>query len=137
MNQQMNQQMRDCAKICEETFNVCTETRLQCLQTGGSHGNPDHIALLEICADICELSAKALRFAAPQQVYLAEVCARICGECAEQCQSLEGDLMRTCEETCLRCEDACNELSEEMTVKYYDFFRTHVTNIYPTNSSHY
>ncbi|MGZ3806423.1 MAG: four-helix bundle copper-binding protein, partial [Pseudobdellovibrionaceae bacterium] len=49
-----------CIRNCFSTHRVCLETLHYCLTQKRTHFQGRHIALLEMCAEACELAAKAM-----------------------------------------------------------------------------
>ncbi len=47
-----SQAMNDCILACRQCETACLETINYCLGEGGEHAAPDHISLMEACADI-------------------------------------------------------------------------------------
>ncbi len=104
----VSQEMKDCAETCNECSVSCIETVAHCLEKGGEHAKRDHITLLQICADICQVSARAMLFGSKFHEYICRACAEICEACAENCASLEDN---ACAEVCRRCASSCRKMS--------------------------
>jgi len=50
--------IRKCIDECLDCEGICLETIAHCLQMGGRHAEPEHIAVLRDCATMWEASAK-------------------------------------------------------------------------------
>lgn len=114
-----NKTMSDCADTCLECFTVCTQTIPQCLEKGGKHAEAKHIGLLQLCADVCKLSASAMLSGVKQHSYICDACAKICNECADECESIGGDFMKACAEACRKCAASCGAMSQAKDSKKY------------------
>lgn len=104
-------EMNSCIRACSTCHEVCVETIAYCLSTGGRHAEPDHIALMQTCADICQTSADAMRRGASVHVHTCAACADICRSCADQCASMDGEQMQHCAETCRACAKECEKMA--------------------------
>jgi hypothetical protein len=113
MPHQINTEMRECIRYCQECHSICTETVTHCLEMGGRHAGADHIRLLLDCADICATSADFMLRVSPEHERTCGVCAELCRKCAESCEQLgEGDqTMRQCAEKCRRCAETCEQMA--------------------------
>ena len=101
--------MNDCIDNCTSCHAICLETLNYCATKGGEHAEPDHIALLAACADICATSANTmLRGATPASAAICGACAELCRRCAESCERMSDDPeMQACAELCRRCAASC------------------------------
>lgn len=108
----LNDQMRKCIELCTECSLSCTETITHCLEKGGHHAEREHITLLQLCADTCQLSARAMCFASPLHEHICDACAQVCEACAEDCEALADadEMMLRCAETCRACASSCKEM---------------------------
>lgn len=107
----MIQATQKVACLTQESESICVQTIQHCLKVGGKHADPEHVQILQDCADICETVA---RFAARRTPYKDEaacLCADICEACAESCEMFPADpQMKACANQCLLCADACRDL---------------------------
>lgn len=46
-------EMKKCIQLCRDCHAMCTQTISHCLKLGGRHAAPDHIRLMEDCAQLC------------------------------------------------------------------------------------
>jgi len=53
-------EMNQCITDCFNCAAICIETINHCLSLGGEHAKPDHIGLMQTCAEICTVSANAM-----------------------------------------------------------------------------
>lgn len=103
--------MNTCITDCFSCAAVCIETIRDGLDRGGPHARPEHIGLLQTCADICTLSANAMLRGVHAHTATCTACAEICRLCAESCESLGDDAaMRRCAEACRRCAESCRAM---------------------------
>jgi hypothetical protein len=105
--------MQECIRDCLECHAVCLTTISSCLGRGGEHAEPNHIRLLQDCAEICSISASFMLRGSPYHQLTCRVCAGICEACADSCERLaEGDdRLRRCIELCRRCVASCGEMA--------------------------
>jgi hypothetical protein len=103
-HQEMSQEMRDCISNCMTCHAVCLETISHCLEMGGEHASPQHIRLLQDCAQICVTSADFMLRMSDHHPQVCGVCADICDACARECESMAdgAEFMRRCAESCRR-----------------------------------
>ena len=108
---QLNEEMRNCAELCTDCSDTCTETMAHCLTLGGMHAERNHITLLALCADTCATSAKALFLGSPLHQHTCRACAAVCEACADDCARMEEEFMQECAEICRACAESCREMS--------------------------
>jgi hypothetical protein len=108
----MTAAMQECITNCENCHRICLQTVGHCLSRGGAHASPDHIRLLQDCAQICAASADFMIRESPHHAAVCGVCADICDACARDCEALGDDpAMRDCAEACRRCAASCREMA--------------------------
>jgi hypothetical protein len=114
----ISEEMKNCINECLNCHSVCLETISHCLEMGGKHAAPDHIALLQDCAQICITSADFMLRDSRFHGESCGVCAAVCDACADSCESLaEGaDFMQRCAEVCRRCADSCRQMASGTSV---------------------
>ena len=102
-------EMNQCITDCFNCAAICIETINHCLSMGGEHARPEHIALMQTCAEICTVSANAMLRGTPAHSATCQACAEICRMCADDCERIGGsdEAMRRCIEACRRCERSC------------------------------
>jgi hypothetical protein len=106
-------EMRDCIVECINCHSVCTETIRHCLEMGGEHANPNHITLLQDCAEICQTSGDFMLRASELHPRTCEICAEACECCAEDCESFKDDeKMLQCAVACRSCAASCREMAK-------------------------
>lgn len=104
--------MNECIDNCIKCAAVCVETVKHCLTKGGQHASPEHIGLLQTCADICTVSANAMLRGIEGHKVTCGACAEICRQCAEACERMGDDeAMRRCAEACRRCAESCAQMA--------------------------
>jgi hypothetical protein len=104
--------MQDCITDCLDCHSVCLSTIAHCLTKGGEHASPEHIRLLQDCAQICMTSADFMLRKSPAHQMVCRLCAGICELCAAECARMADDeQMVLCAETCQRCAQSCSEMA--------------------------
>jgi hypothetical protein len=104
--------MQHCITDCLDCHAVCLGTIQHCLGKGGEHAEPQHVGLLQDCAQICITSADFMLRSSPLHQMTCRICAGICELCAEDCTRLADDeTMVLCVETCRRCAASCSEMA--------------------------
>ncbi len=120
----ISKEMKNCAQTCLDCYQSCVETTTHCLQLGGDHAEFKHINVLQLCAEICELSAKALLSGSDYHADLCEACAKLCDACAESCESMDDKDMKACAKICRECSDSCKEIVKEARSSRKSFQKT-------------
>lgn len=104
--------MNECITACQQCATICIETINHCLSMGGAHAEPQHIGLMQTCAEICTVSANAMLRGIDAHSATCAACAEICRRCAESCERLGDDeAMRRCVEACRRCAESCQAMA--------------------------
>jgi hypothetical protein len=104
--------MQDCITDCLDCHSVCLSTIAHCLAKGGEHAAPEHIRLLQDCAQICVTSADFMLRQSPVHHMVCQLCAGVCELCAAECARMADDeQMVLCAETCQRCTQSCSEMA--------------------------
>lgn len=113
--QSQSNEMKQCIQECLNCHSVCLETIQYCLGKGGKHADPDHIRLLENCAEICQTSANFMLTGSDFHSRTCSVCAEICSACAKSCEALGDDpQMKVCAEACRSCAESCQRMSRPL-----------------------
>jgi Domain of Unknown Function (DUF326) len=109
---EISQKMRECINECQNCHDVCLETIRHCLEVGGEHAEPDHIRLLQDCAEICQTSTNFMLRASDMHTLTCGVCAEVCDCCVEDCERFGDDpVMQQCAEACRSCAQSCHEMA--------------------------
>ena len=113
----ISEEMKNCINECLNCHAICLETISHCLKMGGKHAEPDHIALLQDCAQICATSADFMLRGSQHHGDTCGVCATVCQSCADDCESLAdgNDFMQRCAEACRRCAESCRQMASGMS----------------------
>jgi hypothetical protein len=102
-----------CIESCWRSHVMCLETERYCLEKGGVHVMPAHLALLADCAEMCQKTANSLLRRSPQHAVICIACAQLCDACAEQCEAIKDDeRMSRCARTCRECATHCRDMSK-------------------------
>jgi hypothetical protein len=106
-------EMEQCIDNCTQCHAICIETAAHCLSKGGMHSAPDHIRLLQDCAQICATSADFMLRGSDLHGRTCAVCADVCTRCAESCERMADDeAMRGCAEMCRMCAESCRRMAQ-------------------------
>ena len=99
-------EMQNCIESCKACHDVCLQTAMtDCLETGGTHVEPDHFRLMLNCAELCQTSANFMLSNSSMHAVVCAACADVCNACAASCDRV-GD-MDACADTCRRCATDC------------------------------
>ena|SRR5437868_6944505 len=97
-----------CIKNCFTCHRVCLETLHYCLSQKNTHFQGRHIAVLQLCAEASELSAKMMIADIPFHRQSCVLSFELSNACAEECERYEDDAeMRRCAEICRNCAESC------------------------------
>ena len=103
--------VQKCIQACQECHAICQETVAYCLTVGGAHAQPQHIAVLLDCAEICHLSEDSMFHGSAIMNTLCTACAEVCDLCAKECERFPGDAqMKACADRCRSCAQACRRM---------------------------
>lgn len=102
-----------CIKECLACYQECARTEAHCLEKGGEHAAPEHIALLRDCGEVCLLSADLMLRGSRRHGTACGVCAEFCRACAESCERMAGSdaRMKACAQACRRCAESCEKMA--------------------------
>jgi hypothetical protein len=111
----VNESMRECIQNCLDCYQSCTQMISHCLSMGGEHAKPEHINLLQACANICQTSAKFMLLESDFHPDVCRVCADVCESCAEDCRRLAGEneTMSACADICERTSESCEKMAAQ------------------------
>ena len=102
-----------CIESCWRSHVMCLETERYCVETGGAHATPTHLALLADCAEMCEKTANTLLRRSSRHAAVCDACAQLCDACALSCETFKSDdRMALCARTCRDCAMHCREMSK-------------------------
>jgi hypothetical protein len=109
----ISSEMQQCIDECTRCHNLCLALVRHCLERGGEHADPGHIALLLDCADICQTSANFMLRGSERHHLTCGVCTDICRACAEDCERMgqDDEMMQQCAEQCRRCQQSCERMA--------------------------
>ncbi len=102
--------MERCIRACQDCHGACTEMIIHCLQRGGEQAEAGHIALLQDCANVCELSEDVMLRSSKFMNRICTLCADVCDDCADSCERFDDDAMKQCADQCHSCADTCREM---------------------------
>ena len=104
--------IESCVVACGNCSRVCLGHVRHCLELGGDHGEPAHIAGLLTCANICRTAAELMTIDSEWHPSVCDLCAQVCEECADACAAM--DDMEACVAACRQCAQACRIMVGEM-----------------------
>jgi len=104
--------IESCVVACGNCSRVCLGHVRHCLELGGDHGEPAHIAGLLTCANICRTAAELMTIDSEWHPSVCDLCAQVCEECADACAAM--DDMEECVAACRQCAQACRIMVGEM-----------------------
>ena len=104
--------IESCVVACGNCSRVCLGHVRHCLELGGDHGEPAHIAGLLTCANICRTAAELMTIDSEWHPTVCDLCAQVCEECADACAAM--DDMEACVAACRQCAQACRIMVGEM-----------------------
>jgi hypothetical protein len=108
----MNKSMDKSIQETLSCYRICTETATHCLEMGGEHATPEHIAVLMDCAKICITAADFMIRQSESHPEVCGLCADICDDCAESCEMFEDEFMKDCAKQCIECAKECRKMAE-------------------------
>lgn len=105
--------LRDCVVVCVRSHAMCPETACYCAEQSSGHIGPGHIALLQDCAEMCQLTANSLLRRSPRHAVVCNPCAELCEACAKDCEAFTGDeQMKRCAAVCRDCAESCRDMAK-------------------------
>lgn len=107
-------EMQKCVQLCQDCHALCIQTVEHCLNLGGRHAAPNHIRVLQDCAEMCETTAHFLLRRSSLHERMCGLCAGVCRQCAENCMQVAGDdqMLKQCAEMCRRCAGSCERMAK-------------------------
>lgn len=104
--------LNECIDQCTQTHAVCLETIQHCLARGGVLADPDYLAHMSTCADMCATSANAMLRGATIHIVICGACVEVCRECADECAEFAADpALQRCIDACLSCAESCEAMT--------------------------
>lgn len=108
----MSDEMQKCIQDCIECHQVCLHAIQHCIEKGGKHAAPEHIKILQDCAQICATSADFMLRHSDLHKQTCGICAEVCKACADDCEQMKDDeMMAACAEICRRCAETCEKMA--------------------------
>lgn len=106
-------EMQKCIHLCHDCHALCILTIGNCLKLGGRHAAPEHIRLLQDCAELCEITAHYLIRGSSLHERMCGLCAEVCRQCADNCLQVAGDdqMVKKCAEMCKTCAGSCERMA--------------------------
>ena len=114
----------DCIESCTACEHLCIETIAHCQEKRGRLAEPDRLALLGVCADICGTSARAMLSGSDAHVHTCTACAEICRRGAESCGlHAEDARLRACASACANAARCCAEMAHMPATQFSRLLR--------------
>jgi hypothetical protein len=108
----LSPEMVQCIDECLHCATTCNATVAHCLEKGGKHADPQHIALMLDCATICEAAAASMSRSSAVHGTFCRACADICRQCETDCRSFGDDpMMEECADVCRQCAASCEAMA--------------------------
>jgi hypothetical protein len=106
-------EMKKCIQLCRDCHAMCTQTILHCLKLGGRHAAPDHIRLMEDCAQMCATAADYMLRESPFHDRICRLCSDLCKQCGKDCEQVaaEDQMVKECIEMCRKCAGSCERMA--------------------------
>ena len=103
--------MQSCIDECQKCHVTCLSMATGfCLLKGGVHATQAHIRTMLDCAQICATTADFMARGSAHHVAICQLCADICDACARSCTGMAG--METCLATCRACAKSCRDMAK-------------------------
>ena len=103
----------DCVLACVRSHAMCLETARYCTEQTSGHIAPGHIALLQDCAEMCQLTANSLLRRSSRHSVVCNACAELCETCARDCEAFTADeQMKRCARVCRDCAESCRDMAK-------------------------
>lgn len=102
-------EMQQCIQNCLDCHDVCLQTASNCQKAGGDHAKPEHIFMLQDCAEMCLTNAHFMQHNSPLYNYMCQVCAQVCNHYAGEFEQI-GDTDTA--NACRNCAWSCEQLSK-------------------------
>jgi hypothetical protein len=104
-NQMSQVEIQQCIQDCLSCSDVCLQTAINCQKAGGDHAKPEHISMLQDCAEMCMTTAHFLQHNSPLSGSICQACAEVCNHCAGECEQMgDTDCANACRNTAWSCE---------------------------------
>jgi hypothetical protein len=102
-----------CIRHCSHCHDVCVQAAALCAREGGELASGDRIGTLQLCADICRISADAMLRPSQLHSLVCRTAAEICAACAASCEVVSESyaLLGECARSCWRCVDSCSAMA--------------------------
>ncbi len=107
--QATNQVVQRAIDDCKACHVICVQTIQYSIERGGPHVAPDHLRLLEDCAQLCQLSEDFMLRGSPISAAVCNLCADVCDQCAVSCTDAQ---LRACADQCRRCAGSCRQMAQ-------------------------
>src|SRR3546814_18538630 len=91
--------MEECIRTCLDCSSTCLRTLAHCLEKGGDHARPEHVAPLLDCADPCRTAAALMARGSALSQQTCALCADAfarCGESREEARVVRNEWVSTC-----------------------------------------
>lgn len=91
-------ELQQCIQDLQSCHDVCAQTAVNCQEAGGDHAKPEHIAMLQDCAEMCQTTTHFMQHDNPLYGYVAQACAQVTTHCGEECTQMgDTDCANACQ----------------------------------------
>jgi len=108
-NQMGQVELQQCIQDCLNCHDACMQTARNCKQAGGDHAKPEHISMLQDCAEMCQTAAHFMQHNSPLYGYVTQACAQVTTHCATECEQ-KGDT--DCANACRTAAWSCDQVTK-------------------------
>lgn len=102
------------AKAIKANFScarTCLETLQYCLNQKSMKFTGQHLAVMQFCADSCQLSARMMMANNSIHHQSCELSYELCNLCADECERHQDDsMLARCAQECRRCAEICKAM---------------------------
>lgn len=105
----INPEVKECITSCKTCAEFCVAAIPHAINVEGEHLSRPQVSLLQLCADICRISARTLLKGVEFHDPILRACASVCDACASECEDLNDDFMKRCAEACRACARSCRQ----------------------------
>lgn len=103
-------EVQECITDCKACAEICVAAIPHAINVEGEHLSRPQVSLLQLCADICQISARSLLKSVDYHDPILRACASVCDACAKECQDLNDEFMRKCADICRSCARSCRQI---------------------------
>jgi hypothetical protein len=104
-NQMGQVEFQQAIQDCSTCHDVCMQTAANDRHASGDHAKPEHIALLQDCAALCQTAAHFMQHNSPLYGYVTQACAQVATHCADESDQMgDTDAANACRNAAWACD---------------------------------